>query len=147
MSGLLFLTSDDFFKQNKKKFDIIFIDGLHLKEQVLRDINNSIECLNSGGTIVMHDCLPTSQIMASRKQKTLSWTGDVWKAAAYVRMNYSHVKLCVLDMDFGCGVLKIEHETNLFSNIPLKQLNWSFFQKNRNELLNVVSLEDWIVSS
>ena len=27
-------TSDDFFKQNNKKFDLIFIDGLHMYHQV-----------------------------------------------------------------------------------------------------------------
>ena len=36
-----FMSSDDFFKQNKKKFDIVFIDGLHHADQVYRDICNS----------------------------------------------------------------------------------------------------------
>ena len=139
-------TSDAFFKKNKKKFDIIFIDGLHLYEQTLRDIENSIKCLNPGGTIVMHDCLPTSRSMTARKQCVGPWTGDVWKAAAYVRMNYDHVKLCVLDMDWGCGVLKIEHEPNLFAKTPLHLLDWNFFVSNRNQLMNVASVEDWINS-
>jgi hypothetical protein len=38
----IFLPSDDFFKQNKETFDVIFIDGLHHSDQVLRDINNSL---------------------------------------------------------------------------------------------------------
>src|SRR5690554_2397774 len=45
------LTSDDFFSQLKNgkilnqeiKFDVIFIDGLHLAEQVDRDIKNALE--------------------------------------------------------------------------------------------------------
>ena len=32
------MSSDIFFKSNKKYFDIIFIDGLHLEEQVDKDI-------------------------------------------------------------------------------------------------------------
>ena len=35
------LTSDDFFSQNKNRYDIIFIDGLHHSEQVYKDIKNS----------------------------------------------------------------------------------------------------------
>lgn len=34
--GTLRMTSDDFFAQNKQKFDIIFIDGLHVASQVLK---------------------------------------------------------------------------------------------------------------
>ena len=43
------ITSDDFFKQNKKKYDCIFIDGLHTYKQVKNDILNSIKfmiCIN-----------------------------------------------------------------------------------------------------
>ena len=37
------LTSDDFFSINNDKFDIIFIDGLHLEHQVDKDIFNSLK--------------------------------------------------------------------------------------------------------
>ena len=51
-------TSDEFFSQNKNKFDCIFIDGLHIYKQVKKDILNSIDCLNENGIIILHDCLP-----------------------------------------------------------------------------------------
>ena len=49
------IPSDDFFEQISinKKYDIIFIDGLHLEYQVTKDIQNSLKHLNEGGTIVM----------------------------------------------------------------------------------------------
>lgn len=43
------MTSDDFFINNpNKKYDIIFIDGLHTAYQVSKDIYNSINHLNDG---------------------------------------------------------------------------------------------------
>ena len=36
-------------------FDIIFVDGLHEKQQVKKDILNSIKFLKDGGTIICHD--------------------------------------------------------------------------------------------
>ena len=52
------MTSDDFFKTNSHYFDIIFIDGLHEANQVIRDIYNSLKWLSEGGTILIHDCIP-----------------------------------------------------------------------------------------
>ena len=43
------MTSDDFFLSNKDKFDVIFIDGLHIYEQVRKDVVNSINAINDGG--------------------------------------------------------------------------------------------------
>ena len=44
--GNLKIKSDIFFKKNKKRFDIIFIDGLHHYDQCQRDVINSINSLN-----------------------------------------------------------------------------------------------------
>ena len=37
-------TSDHFFSQNNRKFDCIFIDGLHEYDQVCNDLKNSLSC-------------------------------------------------------------------------------------------------------
>ena len=73
-------TSDEFFKQNRSTFDAIFIDGLHLAEQVRSDIINSMKVLNEGGCMVLHDCYPKTKRMAQRKDNGEEWTGDVWRA-------------------------------------------------------------------
>jgi hypothetical protein len=54
------LPSDDFFKRNTDKFDIIFIDGLHHADFVYRDMINSLKILNPGGCIVVNDVIPNS---------------------------------------------------------------------------------------
>ena len=48
-------TSDDFFIDNTKNFDVIFIDGLHTYEQCQRDCINSLKFLNPRGVILFHD--------------------------------------------------------------------------------------------
>ena len=41
------MTSDEFFEINKSTYDIIFIDGLHIDEQVERDIINGLKTFSS----------------------------------------------------------------------------------------------------
>ena len=48
-------TSDEFFMQNKEKFDLIYIDGWHEAPQVYKDINNSWNSLNINGIIICDD--------------------------------------------------------------------------------------------
>jgi len=51
--------SDNFFKSNTSKFDLIFIDGLHEYKQVLRDIVNSLNSLSRDGIVLIDDVYPT----------------------------------------------------------------------------------------
>lgn len=76
------LTSDEFFEQldGRKKYDIIFIDGLHHADQVERDIVNSWRHLRKGGALVIHDVWPTNEEMTIVPRQTKQWTGDVYKA-------------------------------------------------------------------
>jgi len=48
-------TSDLFFKNNKKKFDVILLDGLHEYKQTQRDLLNSLKFLNNDGYIFIDD--------------------------------------------------------------------------------------------
>lgn len=139
------VTSDEFFANNQETFDIVFIDGLHLHEQVLRDIENSLNCLNPSGIIVMHDCMPVRPEHQSRTPIPGSWNGDVWKAAAYVRMNWDGVHFCVLDMDWGCGVLTPNSTQILYPSRPIEDMDWDFYVNKKTELLNIKSVENWLM--
>jgi hypothetical protein len=87
--SLLVMTSDDFFKFNKGKFDIIFIDGLHTYEQVKTDFENSLSIINDGGVIVLHDMNPVDMkvghtlITGEERSKYFNdggqWNGDCFK--------------------------------------------------------------------
>ncbi len=100
-------TSDAFFAQNQAVFDLVFIDGLHTEEQVLRDLDNANRCLARGGLVVLHDCLPPDawhQRGPEAYQEGESWNGPVWKAVLRY-FNQSPHHCAVLDTDWGCGVI------------------------------------------
>jgi len=129
------LTSDNFFRGSKEKFDIVFIDGLHLYEQTIRDIVNSWNCLNENGWIVIHDCLPRNAEMCTRKRNTDEWTGDVWKAIVWFRKMYASIECYVLDMDYGCGVIrKDSSEVSIKDYLWLEELDFEWLQKNKEQL-------------
>jgi len=51
------ITSDTFFEQNTKIFDMIYIDGSHQCENIRRDMINSFKYLASNGIMWMDDYL------------------------------------------------------------------------------------------
>lgn len=48
-------TSDNFFRENKKQFDFIYVDGNHMAAAVLKDGTNSYDCLKVGGILAFDD--------------------------------------------------------------------------------------------
>ena len=71
------------------------------KAQVIKDIENALKALTEKGTIVVHDCNPTSEAMQAVPRIQGEWTGDVWKAWQYIRAKYDNLSMCVLDTDYG----------------------------------------------
>lgn len=49
------MMSDQFFKRNKKMYDMIYIDGDHTARSVLRDAVNAFDCLKDGGLLIFDD--------------------------------------------------------------------------------------------
>jgi predicted O-methyltransferase YrrM len=79
------MTSDSFFDSeaegclSEASPDLIFIDGMHLFEFVLRDFINSEKFSNRNTVLIIDDVLPNHQIQALRYRQSSAWTGDVWK--------------------------------------------------------------------
>ena len=97
-------TSDDFFKENKSSFDIVFIDGLHTYEQVKKDILNSVNCLLDEGIILVHDCMPDSLGKQAVPRYKMQWNGDVWKAIVDLRQQ-ENLEIYTCEIDQGIGVI------------------------------------------
>ncbi len=135
--GTVRMTSDEFFAQNSETFDLVFVDGLHLSEQVIRDVDNALRCLNVGGCLVLHDCLPTAREQQLREpvRKGAPWTGDVWKAVVELRQRAEY-DLAVLGSDWGLGVLFLRANSDRL--LPPEKLEWEDYVAHRVDWLRIV---------
>ena len=135
------ISSDDYFKEHKEKFDVIFIDGLHWSEQVYKDIINSLEVLNDGGYIICHDMNPHSEIIQHYPCiKEGEWTGDCWRAWVKLKKERTDLNMVVVDTDYGCGIISRGKQKSITIN---EELTWDYFDKNRTELLGLISISDF----
>lgn len=135
------LTSDEYFEKHNDKFDLIFIDGLHISEQVTRDINNSLHHLNEGGYIVCHDCNPPTEQHQIVPFQGGGWNGDVWKAIVKLRASNSDVDVYTVDTDHGCSV--VTRGKSQLLNLS-EELTYYNFDKNRKLWLNLISEQEFI---
>jgi len=136
------MTSDEFFKQNSKKFDIVFIDGLHLDHQVRKDVESSLKFLNENGTIILHDCLPERYEGQLEKDIGYGWWGTVWKTFALYRITRNDLDMKTIDTDCGLGVIK-KGEQKLYELTGNEGIDWELFQSKRNQLMNVITISDF----
>lgn len=142
------MTSDRFFENHKyvfenntikfRKYDVIYIDGLHLCEQVIADVKNASEYLNPNGYIILHDCYPKEEGEQEREPVVLNWMGDVWKAQAWLVKNFKNV-YTIEDSDCGCGV--IEGPVFYTTQVDLR-MTWHDLQKDVKNILNLRKWEE-----
>ena len=144
------LSSDDFFHNLNKdeKFDIIFIDGLHIDTQVDKDIENSLNHLSEGGTVVLHDTNPPLKLHAG---ETIcydapingNWTGTVYKSIIKLRNNRDDLEIKTVDTDWGVTILTKNKSQKLNLVSFNNEITWDFFDINRKEILNLISPEEF----
>ena len=101
------MTSDAFFSSyDGEAFDLVFIDGLHLYQQVRRDLDGALRVLRPGGWIAIHDMLPRDWLEEHVPQiRTRGWTGDGWKVA-FELLASPDVEFRMLAIDHGVVVVK-----------------------------------------
>ena len=133
-------TSDEFFKDNINKFDIVFIDGLHTYEQVKKDILNSVNCLNENGVILVHDCMPDSLGKQAVPRYKMQWNGDVWKAIVDLRQN-ENLDIYTCLMDQGVGVITNKKNSSILKlNKPIDKIKFKDYYENYKEYMRVISV-------
>ena len=137
------ISSDEYFRTTPfVLYDIIFIDGDHHEEQVDRDIQNSLKCLASNGTIVMHDCSPKIAAHAApeRKEGQVLWSGTAYKSYLKLRRTDTELEMFVVDIDWGCGIIR--HGCQALLDIP-DDPTWDEFDKNRKGWLGLITVDEF----
>ena len=140
------MSSDAFFDTipPDQIYDIIFIDGLHTCEQVLRDVSNSLEHLSSDGTILLHDCNPLSKkLQVELKNRGKKWNGTVWKAFVILRMTRPDLMMYVVNTDNGIGVIRRGSQL-LVKKVDKDKLTYDFLKRDRKKLLNLCPVKKFI---
>ncbi|GAA1923594.1 hypothetical protein GCM10009737_26540 [Nocardioides lentus] len=97
-------TSDEFFARRRPLahlpvdvLDLVFIDGMHLAEYVVRDVLAVERFTHPASVIVLDDILPRDPEKARRVRITRGWTGDVFKALDALRTH--RPDLVVIEVD------------------------------------------------
>lgn len=102
--------SDAFFSKlaATKKFDIIFLDGLHTFEQTYRDFNNSLLHSYDHTVFVLDDVIPNDVYSAMNNARKaviarkdagiegLAWHGDVYKLVFLIHDFYPSLSYCTI---------------------------------------------------
>lgn len=148
LGGNYRVTSDEFFKENDKVFDVIFIDGLHTYQQCRTDFINSLEASKVGSWIVLHDLLPETWMQQHVPKLRIggAWTGDVWKLAFEIYKTPG-LDFSILELDHGVGVCRVnESNVKLFNRFEeLKSRDFSFFYRNK-DLLPIIGFNEFRMS-
>lgn len=115
------------------KFDLIFIDGLHHADQVERDFNNALACLNDGGRIIIHDTLPEHESTTHVPRDSKVWHGDVYKFA--MNLSRYHVTHYTVNMDCGCTVVWKDVTDRKYIKYGE---SWEWYLLARDEAMNII---------
>lgn len=150
------MTSDDFFHGLSKgeilnpemRFDVIFVDGLHLAEQVDRDIQNSLMYLSEDGFIILHDCNPPTEYHSREdfdyklSPAGVTWNGTTWKA--FVKWRQKAVLYsCTVDTDWGVGILSKRWNIGSPSTKQNEFFEYSKFHADRSEALGLLTFGEF----
>jgi hypothetical protein len=95
-------SSDGFFADQAEALlqpapELAFIDGMHLFEFALRDLLHTEAHMAPWGLIVIDDIFPCHTVQASRRRRSSSWTGDVWKLLPILRQIRPDLTLLTLN--------------------------------------------------
>ena len=132
-----------FFLQNKLKFDCVFIDGLHIYDQVKRDIVNSSKFLNDNGFILVHDCLPRSISSQAVPRYKLTWNGDVWKAIVDLRRD-TNLEIFTCLADEGISIIQKKKNSNILKiDKKISEIKFKDFYYNHQEYMRIISFDQF----
>lgn len=94
--------SQDFYSSNTLKFDIIYVDCLHVESVVDHHLAECLKILSPKGILLINNCLPRDQGNIRSYEEYLknqsSWTGDVWKCVLKYQPE-------IVDVEWGVAII------------------------------------------
>lgn len=145
------LPSDEYFARlgADERFGVVFVDGLHHREQVCRDVLNAYRHLEPGGAIVVHDCDPPTEQSGRREICGGIWCGDVWQGWLDARQQLASLGESApwtgtVATDLGCGLVLPWLPPQPVPTLPAAERTWARFQATRDEWLGLVSPEAFL---
>lgn len=138
----ILLSSDDFFTQNKKKIDFIFIDGHHEYDYVRRDFFNAMNVLNDGGYVMLHDCNPPNEWRCRPISQFINgeaWNGDGgYRLLMELYTTTTEYNWVTSHEDEGCCLVWKGERTP----VSLPAQDWKTFDANRDDILNLMPMAE-----
>jgi len=98
-----------------KRFDLIFVDGLHTFKQSYRDVINSFNVLDDDGMVIVDDTIPSNSFAAlpdKRLAKQLrrehgvnstDWMGDVYRTVLAVARFHPSIEMVTVEDEHHRG--------------------------------------------
>lgn len=131
--GVVCATTDEYFKNLdlNTKFDLVFIDAFHEKNQVYKDFCNSLKHLNPGGVIIMHDVYPLTKENCNIDESN----GNAYEFWIELVNNYEVETSIVIGNpgdDEGTVGIYIPNSKNNFDTTLIKEINnsYEYFSEN-----------------
>ena len=94
----------------------------------------------------MHDCNPPTKFHQRKKyelknKKTPEWNGTVWKSYVKLRMDNPNLNMCVVDCDWGIGII---HKGNQKTLRKIKNFEYKYLNSDREKILNLISIYEFL---
>lgn len=146
------MTSDEFFRRSlleglcaERPIDLAFIDGLHLFEQVMRDIHGLERYAGPDTIIALHDTIPLNAETSERIRRTEFHTGDVWKAVAWLHTHRPELRIVTIPAaPTGLTLIRGFGSGRAHPPAPDEQvlrrfadLDWAHFQAHSGQFLQL----------
>jgi hypothetical protein len=152
----------DTLKTDVNKIDICLVDGWHTYDCATRDLKETYELLADGGVLIVHDCKPPNEELASPTFIDGTWNGVTFKAFLDFVLTRDDLDYCTVDVDHGCGII-IKNRTMHFmadasasvskSNLASDWFSipaddkaiFKFFTQSHKQLLRVISAKTFVL--
>ena len=150
------VTSDDYFARivgRDEQFDVVFLDGLHVYEQTLRDLMNTLDHLQPDGVVVVDDTHPPTHLcslpdrdhyFAVRDylgETDKRWMGDIYKLVWFVQTFCPHLTYRTISDNHGQTVFWRKPRTDVPQRSLRQVADLTFEQMVADE--DVLQLRPW----